>query len=189
MYYINIFLLFLFAQLSNSQTFNNLRGIKQPETIQQLDVNKYLGNWYQVYGSPTNVLFQGYGECLTAQYGLLDNGYVSVVNSQINKDSKLEQISGYAYYTNVSEVGKLTVHLDGVPVDSPYWIVKLGEVINEEYQYSIISVPSGISLWVITRDVNNFYKKYDTEVKTYLDVNNFKYETIIQDETCEYFFK
>ena len=189
MYCIHIFLLFLFIQISNGQIVNNLRGSKQPECVNKLDINKYLGNWYQVYGAPTNVIFQGYGECLTAQYELIDDGYVSVLNSQINSNNELEQISGYAYYTNISEPGKLTVHLDGTPVDAPYWVVNLGEIINEQYQYSIISVPSGISLWVITRDVNNFYEKYDKEVKHYLDNNNFKYETIVQDFSCEYFFK
>ncbi len=186
MYFINIFLIFLFSQIGNCQM---LRGSKSPDVVNELDVSKYLGDWYQVYGAPTNVIFQGYGTCLTAQYGLLDNGDVSVLNSQLNADNQLEQISGYAYYTNTSEPGKLSVHLDGVPTDSPYWVVKLGEIINDEYQYSIISVPSGISLWVITRDVENFYNKYDEEVKEYLDDNKFRYETIIQDDTCEYFFK
>lgn len=189
MYFINIFLVLFFSQMTNCQLLNNLRGSNSPICVNELDVDKYLGNWYQVYGAPTNVIFQGEGKCLTAQYGLLNNGYVSVLNSQINSKNKLEQISGYAYYKNTSEPGKLSVHLDGVPVESPYWVVKLGEVINEQYQYSIISVPSGISLWVLARDINNFYDKYDKEVKQYLDSNNFKYETIIQDDTCEYYFQ
>ena len=124
--------------MSNCQLLNNLRGSKSPEVVKELDVNKYLGNWYQIYGAPTNVIFQEYGKCLTAQYGLLENGDVSVLNSQINSNNELEQISGYAYYTNTSEPGKLSVHLDGVPVDSPYWVVKLGEELNGQYQYSII---------------------------------------------------
>lgn len=193
MYLIKTFLLFLLTgvtvKVTNCQLFNNLRGAKSVETVNNLDITSYLGNWYQIYGAPTNLIFQGYGKCLTAQYNSLENGYVSVINSQINSNNDLEQITGYAYYTNTSEPGKLTVHLDGVPVDSPYWVVKLGEVIDEQYQYSIISVPSGISLWVLTRDLTIFYNKYDKEVRQYLDSNNFKYETIVQDETCEYFFK
>ena len=60
-----------------------------PDTVQELDVNQYTGHWYQVYGAPTNVIFQGYGECITADYGLLDNGDVSVLNSQINENNRL----------------------------------------------------------------------------------------------------
>jgi len=189
MYYINLLFVFFLFQTGYSITLNNLRGSNTPDVVSELDVEKYLGNWYQIYGAPTNVIFQGYGECLTAEYGLLDNGDVSVLNSQINSDYELEQISGYAYYTNTSEPGKLSVHLDGVPVDSPYWVVKLGEELNGQYQYSIISVPSGVSLWVLVRNIEDFYDKYDEEVKEYLNENSFKYETIIQDESCEYYFK
>ena len=99
-----------------------------PATVNELNVNSYLGHWFQVYGAPTNYVFQGYGTCITADYGLLENGNINVVNTQINENQDTEQITGYAYYKNLSEPGKLTVHLEEVPVDSPYWIVKLGEI-------------------------------------------------------------
>ena len=153
-----------------------------PTTISELNINSYLGHWVQVYGAPTNTIFQGYGTCATADYGLLDNGYVSVLNTQLNKNKEVEEISGYGYYKNITEPGKLTVHLEGVPVDSPYWIVKLGETVDDQYQYSIITTPSGISLWVLTRNIDTFNKLYATEVKSYLDQNNFKYNEIKQTD-------
>ena len=169
-------LLFLLASILQITLSNVL-----PDTVQELDVNQYLGHWYQVYGAPTNVIFQGYGECITADYGLLDNGYVSVLNTQTNEYAEIETISGYAYYKNASEPGKLTVHLEGVPTDAPYWVVKLGEVIDDEYQYSIITTPSGISLWVLVRDIDTFYELYDDEVTDFLEEYNFIYTTIKQD--------
>ena len=129
-----------------------------PATVNELNVNSYLG--------------------------LLDNGQISVLNAQLNKNKELETISGYGYYKNASESGKLTVHLDGVPVDAPYWVVKLGEIADDQYQYSVITSPSGISLWVIVRDVDSFNQLYSAEVKKYLDENNFKYVSIKQDD-CE----
>lgn len=186
--YLTAILFILF--LSGINSFNTgLRGTKNPTTINEIDINMYTGNWYQMYGAPTNYIFQGYGKCLTAQYGLLENGNVSVINSQINVEGQLEQIIGYAYYKNSSEPGKLTVHLDGTPVDGPYWIIKLGELKNNQYQYSIITTQSAISLWVIARDISDFYNNYDKEVKQYLDDNVFKYTSINQDDSCEYFFK
>ena len=104
------------------------------------------------------------------------------VNTQLNKNKEIEKINGYGYYTNASEPGKLTVHLDGVPVDSPYWIVKLGEIVDEQYQYSVIITPSGISLWVLTRDVERFNEFYANEVTDFLDANNFKYVSIKQTD-------
>ena len=156
-----------------------------PDTVKELNLSSYLGHWLQVYGSPTNVIFQGYGTCITADYGLMDDGFVSVLNSQLNENGELETITGYGYYKNVSEPGKLTVHLDGVPTDSPYWVVKLGEIVGDEYQYSIISVPSGISLWVLTRDLESFGKKYDSEVRAFLDSYGYKYTAIVQTD-CGY---
>jgi lipocalin len=153
-----------------------------PDTVNELKVNSYLGHWTQVYGAPTNSIFQGYGTCLTADYGLLDNGQISVLNTQLNKNKEIETISGYGYYKNASDPGKLTVHLEGVPVDSPYWVVKLGETVDDQYQYSIITTPSGISLWVLTRDVDKFNELYSGEVKEFLDKNNFKYVSIKQDD-------
>ena len=189
----NMFYTFFIGILSlaNSESSYNLRFERElkanPQTISSIEVDKYLGYWYQIYGAPTNVIFQGYGKCITAEYGALDDGNISVLNSQLNKKDELEQISGYAYYTNSSEPGKLSVHLDGTPVDAPYWIVKLGESINEEYQYSIVTSPSGISLWVLVRDVYTFLENYDQEVTQYLDNNGYKYELIEQDISCEYF--
>ena len=189
----NMFYTFFIGILSlaNSESSYNLRFERElkanPQTISSIEVDKYLGYWYQIYGAPTNVIFQGYGKCITAEYGALNDGNISVLNSQLNKKYELEQISGYAYYTNSSEPGKLSVHLDGTPVDAPYWIVKLGESINEEYQYSIVTSPSGISLWVLVRDVYTFLENYDQEVTQYLDNNGYKYELIEQDISCEYF--
>ena len=116
----------------------------------------------------------------------MENGYISVLNSQVNIENELEQISGYAYYKNISEPGKLTVHLDGTPVDAPYWIVFLGEVQNEQYQYSIITTPSGVSLWVLVRDIDMFLEYYDEEVKQFLQDNNYKYVAIEHDDNCVY---
>ena len=154
-----------------------------PIPVNTLDIAKYLGEWYQIYGSPTNVLFQGYGKCITAYYGeLADSGNVSVLNSQLDMKGQMETISGYAYYTNASEPGKLTVHLDGTPVEAPYWVVSLGEVKNGKYQYSIVTSPSGISLWVLARNVHAFLRDYDEEVRKFLDTEGYKYVAINQDD-------
>jgi lipocalin len=157
-----------------------------PDTINELDIEKYLGRWYQVLGAPTNEIFQGYGTCLTADYSVMSNGSVSVLNSQLDKNGNLEEISGYAYYKNASEPGKLTVYLEGTPFDGPYWIVKLGEIKNNQYQYSIITVPSKISLWVIARNVDDFYNEYAQTVVSYLDAQKYHYETIVQNSNCKY---
>jgi len=162
--------------LASLYIFANSKSL--PAVISEINVPSYLGHWKQVYQAPTNVIFQGYGTCITADYGLLDDGNINVINTQLDENDSIEQISGYAYYKNASEPGKLTVHLDGVPVDSPYWIVKLGEVVDNQYQYSIITTPSGISLWVLVRDIDVFMKYYNTEVEEFLHQYDFKYTQV-----------
>lgn len=174
--------MFGFFLLSLSLLF--VSGNILPQTVNELNVNSYLGHWVQVYGSPTNVIFQGYGTCITADYGLLDNGYVSVLNSQLNKNKEIEKINGYAYYKNISEPGQLTVRLDGVPNDAPYWVIKLGEIVHNQYQYSVITAPNGISLWVLTRNLERFRLFYSKEVKDFLNDYNFKY-VIIEQTNCD----
>jgi lipocalin len=184
--------LFAIAIVTLMSGFVNVVGVfsfftstlKLPETVPEISLDKYIGHWYQVYGAPANILFQGYGICITADYGLLDGGNISVVNKQLNEYGEPEQISGYAYCKNPLSPGKLMVHLEGVPVDGPYWIVKLGEIVNDEYTYSIITVPSGISLWVLARDVDTFMEYYDDEVNDFLEEYGFKYVPISQ-EFCE----
>ena len=172
---------FLFSILLSTCIFVNSKTL--PTVIQEINVSSYLGHWKQIYQAPTNVIFQGYGTCITADYGLLDNGNINVINTQLDKNNYIEQINGYAYYKNASEPGKLSVHLDGVPVDSPYWIIKLGEIIDNQYQYSIITTPSGISLWVLVRDIDIFMKYYNNEVIDFLNKYEFKYTEVIQ-ENC-----
>ena len=162
----------LFSFLALCFVFVNSKEI--PNVVSDINVDSYLGHWKQVYQAPTNVIFQGYGTCITADYGLLDNGNINVVNTQLDENREIEQITGYGYYKNVSEPGKLTVHLEGVPVDSPYWIVKLGEIKDNQYQYSIITTPSDISLWVLVRDIDVFMELYNNEVVDFLDKYDFK---------------
>lgn len=147
------------------------------ETVKELDVDMYLGKWYQIYGTPSNILFQGYGKCITAEYGLLDNDYLSVLNQQINKSGDLESIDGYAYIENESEPGKLMVHLNGTSFDAPYWIIELGNVENNQYQFSIVTNPLGTSMWTLVRDLENYD---DNEIIQYLDDYEFNYVPIYQ---------
>ena len=176
-----ILLIFAIFGYVSSSTRNDV-----PTPVSSLSVNSYLGHWQQVYAAPTNAIFQGYGACITADYGLLENGNIDVLNTQLDKNGEIDQIGGYGYYKNASEPGKLTVHLDGVPTDAPYWVVKLGEVKDDQYQYSIITTPSFISLWVLVRDATTFSNLYDAEITEYLNQYEFKYVTVSQ-ENCEQF--
>jgi lipocalin len=150
-------------------------------TVTELDLSIYMGHWHQVYAAPFDYVFQGYGKCITADYEIIGSNNVSVLNAQYNRDDEYEEIKGYAFYKNISEPGQLSVYLEGTPVIAPYWVLDLGVVVDNEYQYSIISAPHGPSLWVLARNVLKFFYLYDDEVKKILDEYQFKYVKVQQN--------
>jgi len=68
------------------------------KTVEHLDLTKYQGIWYQIYGNNYDQLFE--------------------------KLKGTEQIEGYKEFPR-----QLTVHLNGVPHDAPYWVYNLGSFI------------------------------------------------------------
>ena len=78
--------------------------------------------------------------------------------------NEIESITGKAYYDEGNSGGELTVDLKGTPSPAPYWVVELGPVVDDLYDYAIVSDNNQISLFVLARDVNIFLKLYDQEV-------------------------
>ena len=133
---------------------------KDYKAVEDLDLTKYIGKWYQVYQDNFNKLFQGEGRCSTAEYEIVDDNKVSVFNKQINTNNEYDAITGYAYYKDDDCCGYLTVVLKGTP-EAPYWVLELGPEVDGYYDYSIVSDDKALSLFVLTRDVDRFYKLYD----------------------------
>jgi lipocalin len=159
-------------------------------TVKTLDLESYDGRWYQVYGNNFDQLFEKFASCITADYTLIPNGNVSVLNSQY-EENKIVQIKGYAYYSSTNKnpklyPGQLTVHLDGVPRDSPYWIYDLGPTVNEQYEWAIVSDPLFLSLFVLVRDVDTFYELYNNEVLTILENYSLDELVTVNHYNCEY---
>ena len=159
--------------------------------VDTLDLSMYSGRLYEVYQDTFDMSFQGEGtSCAVADYMMTTNN-ITVVNSQFNKYNRVEQISGYAYYEPGNSGGDLSVSLQGVPGgDKPYWVISLGPVVNKQYQYSIVSDPKRLSLFVLTRDVETFYKDYDKQVLDILaDFGYTKYinkPLPMSQEGCDY---
>jgi apolipoprotein D and lipocalin family protein len=182
----NLGLFLALTSLQNSIYF----GLSMVTTVKTLNLESYEGRWYQIYGNNFDQLFEKFASCITADYSIIPSGNVSVLNSQYEKD-KIVQIEGYAYYGNTNKnpnlfPGQLTVHLDGVPRDSPYWIYDLGPVIDNKYEWAIVSDPVMLSLFVLARDVENFYEKYDSEVLSILTKYGFNDIVTVNHNNCEY---
>ena len=137
------------------------------KALDALNLDLYVGNWYEVYQNNIDKTFQGNGRCATATYNFLKNGSISILNKQILND-KIDSITGYGYYKDGDTGGYLTIKLED-NIEAPYWVLSVGPVVDDKYSYSIISDNKKITLFVLTRDVDLFYKKYDSEVLKQID--------------------
>ena len=176
---LNTIILLSFASLCFSQKY-----------VETLDLNMYMGRWYQVYKDKFDMTFQGEGTCAVADYTLTHTN-VTILNSQFNKDGSVEQIDGYAFYEDGNSGGELSVVLNGgAPGIAPYWVIELGPVMNNQYQYSIVSDDNQISLFVLARDVKDFFENYNDNVLVSLNEMGFtKYinaPLIMSQEKCDY---
>lgn len=141
--------------------FSSFCFSKEYKAVDDLNLPNYMGKWYQVYKDKFDNVFQKNGICSTAEY-TLDKDIVKVFNKQI-RNGEYDSITGIAYYSDDDCCGYLTVELQGQS-PAPYWVLELGPIVDNKYDYSIVSDNKAISLFVLTRDVDRFYKLYQEQV-------------------------
>ena len=170
---------FLFSTiLSSSYEINTINTTTSDDYLEytyvpELDLRSYDGFWYEVYKDLFDETFQLGGSCVTANYTILDDGTVGVVNTEIFPNGTEGIIDGCAFYEDGNTGGELTVKLDGVPMAAPYWVIELGPIVDEQYDYAVVSDNVKISLFVLARDVDRFFQEYDENVLNNLDKMGF----------------
>ena len=132
--------------------------------VEELDLNKYQGAWYEVYDDLFDETFQRRGTCVRADYNINDQGTIDVLNREVNHWGEIESIVGEAYYQEGNTGGDLTVDLEGTPFPAPYWVIELGPIVDNMYDYSIVSDDEQISMFVLARNVTRFLEKYNQSV-------------------------
>ena len=145
--------------------------VSSTQTVPELDVNKYVGLWYQMYAdSIVYNTFEKDSFCDTATYGLQTDGSIGVHNyAKVGAPNGTDYvIDGYAYIPDTKEPGKLKVHFDSdqaAPFDASYWVLALGPVNTENlYDWSIVSDNVSQFLFVLARDVDEFNHEYDKQI-------------------------
>jgi lipocalin len=56
---------------------------------------------------------------------------------------------------------------------SNYWVLAVGPMDGEQFEWAVMSDPLSLSLWVLGRNVSTFNNKYKTEVLNLLKERNF----------------
>ena len=139
------------------------------DTVDELDLNSYVGHWYQMYADKLVYdTIEPDAYCVTADYAIKEDGTVSVHNYQTtgSPTEGVYTIDGYAEVKNPEEPGQLSVTFESVgSVAAPYWVLDLGPLNSDNmYDWSIVSDPFLAYLFVLARDVDTFNEKYDAEV-------------------------
>lgn len=116
-----------------------------PETVPQVDIDRYLGTWYEIASFPQR--FQKGCTATTAKYSLRDDGDIRVENScrKDSLDGELTSIEGKAFATDATNA-KLKVQFFW-PFRGDYWILELGD----DYEYAVVGSPDRDSLWILSR--------------------------------------
>lgn len=119
-----------------------------PEPAKSVDLNAYLGLWYEQARYENR--FEKGCEGVTAEYGLLPDGKVSVINSchEGGIDGPVKSVEGKAKIVDDTTNAKLKVSFFGPFYFGNYWILDHAA----DYSWSIIGEPSGKYLWLLTRE-------------------------------------
>lgn len=118
-----------------------------PKVVDEVDIERYLGTWYEVASFPIRAQRGCVGT--TATYSLRDDGDISVYNRcyEDSFDGDVQDIEGKAWVDDGSTNAKLKVQFFW-PFRSPYWIVDLDQ---DEYQWAVVSGPDRDNLWILSR--------------------------------------
>jgi len=121
-------------------------------TIPALDVQRYMGAWYEIAKFPNDFQKKCVGDT-TATYSLREDGRVRVVNRCRTKDGGAEVAEGVARQIGSATSPRLEVRfapafLSFLPmVWGDYWVIDL----DQDYRLSAVSEPRREYLWILSR--------------------------------------
>jgi len=121
-------------------------GLPALQTVASVDLQRYLGTWYEIASFPQS--FQRGCTATTATYSLKDDGEIEVLN-RCRKGSLTGRETtalGRARVTDTATNARLEVSFFG-PFWGDYWIVDLGQ----DYEYAVVGHPGRDYLWILSR--------------------------------------
>ena len=115
-------------------------------TVSHVDLDRYLGLWYEIASFPQS--FQRGCTGSTATYSLRNDGDIDVVNRcRIGSlDGKEKVAKGLARVVDQTTNAKLRVSFFR-PFWGDYWIIDLGA----NHEYAVVGHPSRDYLWILSR--------------------------------------
>ena len=133
-------------------------------TAEYVDVSKYIGKWYAVSALPQFFT----RKCLaqTAEYEIINEQTISVLNTCLKSHKKVTTINGQAVVTNAASNAELEVTFNNFftrlfRVKGDYNIIKL----DADYKYVLVGSRDRKSLWILSRTETMPKADYDEYVE------------------------
>jgi apolipoprotein D and lipocalin family protein len=122
------------------------RKLPPLETVQQVDLNRYLGTWYEIASFPQS--FQKGCNATTANYALREDGQIDVVNRcrKGSLEGPEDVARGRARVVDPQTNARLEVSFFR-PFWGKYWIIDL----EPEYGFAVVGHPGRDYLWILSR--------------------------------------
>lgn len=131
---------------------NSGTGVVPPKTVEQVDLQRYQGTWYEQARLP--MFFQRNCAQSEALYELQEGGTIGVTNRCRTLDGDMQQVQGQAVAQVPGQTNKLWVSFDNwvsslLPglVKGDYWVLYL----DDDYQTALVGNPNRQYLWLLTR--------------------------------------
>lgn len=115
-----------------------------PTVVDQIDLNKYSGKWYEIGRYPT--FFQRNCIRSTAEYQVQPDNSVSVYNVCYKEDGRTSDIRGVAQVVDPAVPAKLKVRFN-IFAQGDYWVIAL----DKNYQWAVVSSQKKESLFILAR--------------------------------------
>jgi apolipoprotein D and lipocalin family protein len=124
----------------------NVAGDSPLKVVDTVDLNRYLGKWYEIASNPA--WFQKGCTGSTAEYSLRPDGKIQVINRcfKDSLDGPLKESKGKAEVVDTTTNAKLKVWFFW-PFKGDYWIIDLGS----DYQWAVVGEPARKYLWILSR--------------------------------------
>jgi lipocalin len=115
-------------------------------TVKALDLNRYLGTWYEIARFPHS--FEKNLVGVTATYSLREDGKIEVLNQGYKNtlNGERSKAVGKAKIPDKLEPGKLKVSFFWI-FYADYFVLEL----DENYQYAMIGSSSDKYFWILSR--------------------------------------
>ncbi len=143
---------FMITLLASLLTCFNLQAQGTLTTVDKVEIDAYLGKWYEIARLPNK--YQRKCKQSTAEYTLINETTLSVVNTCYKMGGKVSTIKGQAKITNAPVNSKLSIQFKGwfskLLPKGKYWILDL-EKNKAGYEISMVGTPDRKNLWILSR--------------------------------------